>query len=63
MKRRLLSDQEVSAYHANGYVTPRYRLPTDILAELRRSVEALIDANADVFRSRRADLSCESSNS
>jgi len=48
MKRRLLSDQEVSAYHANGYVTPRYRLPTDILAELRRSVEALIDANADV---------------
>jgi len=48
MKRHLLSDEEVRAYHANGYVTPRYRLPTEILTELRQSVEALIDANADV---------------
>ena len=48
MKRHLLSDEEVRAYHANGYVTPRYRLPKEILTELRQSVEALIDANADV---------------
>jgi hypothetical protein len=48
MKRHLLSDAEVSSYGKNGYVTPRYRLPTGLLAGLRRSVEALIDSNADV---------------
>jgi hypothetical protein len=48
MKRHLLSDAEVSAYRKNGYVTPRYRLPTEMLAELRFAVEALIDGNASV---------------
>jgi len=48
MKRHLLSDAEVQAYRKNGYVTPTYRLPAPVLRDLRRSVEALIDSNADV---------------
>lgn len=48
MKRHLLSEREVNAYRANGYVTPRYRLPDDVLLRLRREVEALIDSNAEV---------------
>jgi hypothetical protein len=48
MKRHLLSDAEVEAYGKNGYVTPRYRLPAGVLADLRREIEALIDGNAGV---------------
>jgi Phytanoyl-CoA dioxygenase (PhyH) len=48
MKRHLLSDAEVRSYRKNGYVTPQYRLPTGALADLRATVEALIDSNADV---------------
>jgi hypothetical protein len=48
MKHHLLSDAEVQAYGKNGYVTPTYRLPAPVLRDLRRSVEALIDSNADV---------------
>jgi hypothetical protein len=48
MNRQLLSDAEVDAYRKFGYVTPRYRLPTEALARLRRSIEALIDSNASV---------------
>lgn len=48
MQRHLLSDSEIRAYRHDGYVTPRYRLPGSVLADLRRSVEALIDTNAGV---------------
>jgi hypothetical protein len=48
MKRHLLSDAEVTSYRRNGYVTPRYRLPADLLEKLRQDVEALIDGNKDV---------------
>jgi hypothetical protein len=48
MKRHLLSDAEVGSYRKNGYVTPQYRIPTDLLRDLRQTVEALIDSNADV---------------
>lgn len=48
MKRHLLSESEVDHYRVKGYVTPRYRLPEDVLAKLRREVEALIDSNAAI---------------
>ena len=48
MKRPLLSDAEVAHYKTHGYVTPRYRLPTDVLSGLRVSVETLIDGNASL---------------
>lgn len=47
-RRRLLSDAEVRAYREDGYVTPRYRLPAELLAELRRSVEGLIAENVSI---------------
>src|SRR3954469_22166883 len=48
MKRHLLSDAEVAYYRKNGYVTPQYRLPADVLANLKHEVEALIDGNANI---------------
>ncbi|HEY1707175.1 MAG TPA: phytanoyl-CoA dioxygenase family protein [Rhizomicrobium sp.] len=45
MKRHLLTDDEVESYRRNGYVTPKYKLPPDIHAGLKASVEALIDRN------------------
>jgi hypothetical protein len=48
MERQLLSELEVAAYRQNGYVTPSYKLAPALLASLRGSVEALIDANSSV---------------
>jgi len=48
MKRQLLSQAEVEHYHRDGYVTPQYRLPADVLANLKREIEALIDGNTNI---------------
>jgi len=48
MERGLLSDAEVAAYRTDGYVTPRYRLPNDLLAGIRGAIEALIADNPDI---------------
>jgi len=48
MTRKLLSDAEVTHYRMHGYVTPRYRLPDDVIAQLKPAVERLIDNNADL---------------
>ncbi len=46
MKRHLLTDAEVAHYRKDGYVTPNYRLPADVHANLKREIESLIDGNA-----------------
>ncbi len=48
MKRHLLSEAEIESYRRKGYVTPRYRLPGDVLAGLKREIETLIDGNAGI---------------
>jgi hypothetical protein len=48
MKRHLLSEAEVAHYKRDGYVTPAYRLPADVLATLRVEIERLIDGNAGI---------------
>lgn len=48
MNRNLLSDSEISSYRRDGFVTPRYRLPADLVEKLRQDVEVLIDGNKDV---------------
>jgi hypothetical protein len=48
MKRHLLSEAEVEHYRRDGYVTPAYRLPTDVLAALRVEIERLIDGNTAI---------------
>jgi ectoine hydroxylase-related dioxygenase (phytanoyl-CoA dioxygenase family) len=37
-----LRDEDIAFYHDNGYVVPRYRLPSDLLADMRAAVEARI---------------------
>jgi Phytanoyl-CoA dioxygenase (PhyH) len=48
MARRLLSDEEVSRYWLHGQLTPRHRLPADLLARLAAAIETLIAQNPDV---------------
>lgn len=48
MKRHLLSDDEVESYRRDGYVTPRYKMPVDLYAMVKTSVEDLIDNNANI---------------
>lgn len=44
----LLGADEIAHYHEHGYVIPRWRLPSDLLDEMRRALEALMDANGGV---------------
>jgi hypothetical protein len=46
--RALLTAAEIEHYRAEGFVTPRYRLPADVLEKLRAAIEALITQNADI---------------
>ena len=48
MGRPLLSTTEVEHYTAQGFVTPRYTLPSDVLAALRASIEGVIDGNSAI---------------
>ena len=48
MARRLLSEDEVRRYERDGQLTPRHRLPPDLMAQLTAGVEALIAQNPDV---------------
>ncbi len=41
----MLSDAEIKHYHEQGYVIPDYRLPPDVVDEMRRELDRLIDAN------------------
>jgi ectoine hydroxylase-related dioxygenase (phytanoyl-CoA dioxygenase family) len=43
-----LSEVEIAQYRDRGYVVPSYRLPADRVAQLRRTLEALIAANPGV---------------
>jgi hypothetical protein len=44
----LLSDAEVAQYRRDGYVTPKFRLPPDVLASLRETIERLMRENPDI---------------
>jgi len=48
MARKVLSQAEVEAYQRDGQLTPQHRLSPDLLARMTRSIEALIEANADI---------------
>ncbi len=43
----MLSKAEIAQYHRDGFVVPDYRLPQDLLAEMRGALERLIATNAD----------------
>ena len=43
-----LAGEEVDQYRRDGWVVPRFRLPTDEVAELRDALDALIAANPGV---------------
>jgi ectoine hydroxylase-related dioxygenase (phytanoyl-CoA dioxygenase family) len=38
----MLTDEQVESYHRNGYVTPDYRLPDEVLADIRAAHDRLI---------------------
>lgn len=48
MGRPLLSATEIEHYKSQGFVTPRYTLPPDVLVRLKASIEAVIDGNAAI---------------
>lgn len=48
MTKARLSEDEVAAYHRDGVVVPRWRLPPDLLARMRGSLEELIARNPGV---------------
>lgn len=48
MTRRLLSAAEVAAYHRDGQLTPRHRLPADLMARMTKAIEGLIASNPDI---------------
>ena len=48
MTRKLLSADEVAAYHRDGQLTPKHRLPADLLARMTRAIEHLIAVNVDI---------------
>lgn len=43
-----LSAAEVAAYHRDGQVTPAWRLPPELLARMRASLDRLVAARADI---------------
>lgn len=43
--RKILSDDEIAAYRRDGYLVPRWHLPSDGLAKLQRLVAALAEDN------------------
>ena len=44
----MLSEAEVATYERDGLVVPRYRLPDDVLARMRHSLDELVGDNPDV---------------
>ena len=47
-QRRVLSEGEVSRYHEDGLLIPKYRLPADVLADIQRLLGELIARNPEV---------------
>jgi hypothetical protein len=43
-----LTAEEIARYHEDGYVVPRYRLPEDVLAQMRAAYDELLAANPDI---------------
>ena len=43
-----LMAEEIARYHEDGYVVPRYRLPDDVLAQMRAAYDELLAANPEV---------------
>src|SRR5450432_1547197 len=54
MGRALLSEAEIEAYHREGQLTPRHRLPAELIARMSRHIEALMAANPDIRREQLA---------
>jgi hypothetical protein len=50
MRQEILSPDEVERYHACGHVTPRWRLPDELLRRMRADLDTLLDANRAVGR-------------
>ena len=46
--RKILSDDEIAAYHRDGFLIPKYRLPESELAELRGMCEKLLADHPDI---------------
>jgi len=48
MQDAILSPDEISHYHQQGYVIPRFSLPPGMVTDLQTTLDALIQANPDV---------------
>lgn len=46
--KAVLSDEEVARYHADGLLIPEYRLPEEVLGEVRTLIQGLIARNPNV---------------
>ncbi len=44
----MLSHEQIDHYHEKGYVVPDYRLPEDIVDDMHRELNILIEANPDM---------------
>jgi hypothetical protein len=43
--RSILGADQIEAYHRDGYVVPRYRLPDDVLTKLQALTLKLVEDN------------------
>jgi hypothetical protein len=43
----MLSQDEIESYQQHGYIVPRYRLPDELLASMRVSLDRLIEENPE----------------
>ena len=43
-----LTDEEIARYHEDGFVVPRYRLPDEVLAQMRAAYDRLLADNSAI---------------
>jgi len=45
----MLSEKQVTAYHEQGYITPDFRLPADVIADIAKSHDRLLHKYPDFY--------------
>lgn len=48
MTEHALFDDEVATFHEKGWIVPKWELPSDLIAEMRREYDALLERNSHV---------------
>src|SRR5438034_1048186 len=55
----ILGEDEIARYEQDGLLIPRYRLPADLLPQIRKQVDGLIAANPNVRPELLLDVNVE----